>query len=591
MTLTTGLSVRARPDLRDLGISLGAGAAFMLAVLGGLLTTNLADFSATNVPRSLLAMLALSAVGSVSCYAIGWRRGLFVWPVALALFFQFHFVINHWLLNPLLLPLTATRPELSALLWLAPLLAGAILLSALLAWLVLLRRVRAPRRLALVMLAVAVGAASVTARPLGVALLELTQTEAYMPFTPPEQIQTLAAASPRDALPDIFVLVPDRYPSNRVLREAFAYDNATFTQALAARGFMVFDDLRANYQSTLLSLGASLGLSHLYERQPVKVSELFSALRYNPVTTRLRRSGYEYHHLAGWHTVTRNNPLAHKVYNGTHWLESNLSELELQLVALTPVAGIYRNLMSRLMQADGYYTYECRRLQRQLRYLRELERGDAPLFVWAHLYIPHQPITMDASGECLARAVGLPSLPTGSGEDMSQDEYAGFMQAGRRYRELFTDYKEYLDNAVLTIFDAQRQRSRAAGRDMLFIVLADEGPYSMLWNWYSKAAEIQARQPQFFREKFGIFGAVYASDEIKRKLCGVRSRVNFWRVILSSMYDLELAPLADNVWYYVHQPYLSGRERLLGELYEITPLLGPQEPEPTGCPADESSRS
>ena len=580
--------MRAECSLRDLIISLGASAAFMLAVMGGMLTENLIDFRAAELLRPLLCLLALGAAGCIVCYITGWQRGLFAWPVALALFFQFYFVINHWLLQPWLIPLTEARPDLGALLWLAPLLACAILLSVLLAWLVLLRRARAPRRLALVMLAIALGAAGATARPVWVGLLESLQPEARMPFTPQEEIQALLEAQPRVPPPDIIVLAPDRYPSNRVLRETFGYDNTAITEALVERGFVVFDDLRANYQSTLLSLSASLSLSHLAGRQPVNVDDLYAAMHYNPAVTRLRRSGYEYEHLGGWHTIGRSSPLADRVYNGTHWLESNISELELNVLALTPVAGVYRTLMSRLMHADGHARYECRRLQRQLRHLRELERGDAPLLVWALLYIPHNPITMNAAGECLPSAVPLPPAPVLPIE--GDEQYlALFLDTVKQYRQLFTDYKEALDRELLTIFDAQLQRSRAAGRELVFIVLADEGPYLLYWKQFGDESGLEEERRRTLQEKFGIFGAVYAPPEVKSRICEVRSRVNIWRAALSGLYTVELPPLEDSLWFYTDKSYLQGKRRLLGELHEVTSLLTPQQPDPLGCPRPDNA--
>jgi hypothetical protein len=69
-----------------------------------------------------------------------------------------------------------------------------------------------------------------------------------------------AAATP---LPDIYVLLLDAYPGPSATRTARDFDDAALPNALAARGFDVAADARANYLTTRLTLASMFDVRHL----------------------------------------------------------------------------------------------------------------------------------------------------------------------------------------------------------------------------------------------------------------------------------------------------------------------------------------
>ena len=379
------------------------------------------------------------------------------------------------------------------------------------------------------------------------------------------------------------MIVPDRYPSNRVLRETFLYDNTAFTQALARRGFVVLEDLRANYPITLLSLMSSLNMQNFEGTEALKVNDLYAGLRRNLVAQTFTQHGYEYVHLGGWAGFTMRAPLAQRIYNGTHLLDSYMSELEVALARLTPLHGMYITFRDRQMAAEGHDTYECQRLKRQIDYLKRLERSDQPLFAWAHIYIPHNPITMDAQGNCLAYPLPIPRFR--NAEEMENPQaVSSFMKFIVRYRQLFIDYMEVLNREILRIYDLQYQHSQKQGRELIFVILSDEGSYPILWAALeNRNVRYQRSSSGVLREKFGVFAAVYAPQIERSELCALKSRVNVWRTLLGNIMEVDLPEVDDVAYIPSSNTETVGDVRQLKNLKSVRERLGPQQAGGAGC--------
>ena len=571
--------------LGDFAIALATCAAFSVAILGDLATHNLEFINANDFPRPLYVLLGLNALFCAASYLLGWRHALHVWPLALFLIFRFGEVSSQ-IIDVFLQPVVSDTPERLELLWIGPLLSGAALLSIVLLWSLLLRtRMREPRHATWILLFFALGTAYPSIDGASVLLREAYQSETDDSVARPEDVRALKTARPEHPLPDVIVLIPDRYPSNRVLRDSFDYDNKAFSDALAERGFVVLDDLRANYQSTLMSLVSSLNLRNLEmeEGKSRSINGLYAGLYRNLVAQALTRNGYEYVHLGGWAGFTMRSPLADRVYNGTHFIVSYLNELETQLLMLTPLAGAYLAATEWNMGWEGHETYECRRLKRQLEYLRALERSERPLFAWAHIYIPHNPLTMDAQGNCLPHPLLMPSFK--SVEAMNdKEEVAKFMSHASSYRKMFLEYMEVFNREALAIFDAQEKRSRKHGRELIFMVLADEGSYPILWMAVSNDKFLHERSaPHVLREKFGIFGAIYANRIEREHICTLRSRVNAWRMIINNVLGTNFQPVDDIAHMESEEPETLEGRRYFGKMQSIRDRLEHQVLGGKGC--------
>ena len=75
-------------------------------------------------------------------------------------------------------------------------------------------------------------------------------------------LQTSARIHDSDQRPDVYYIIPDAYPSNGWLEQTVNFDNASFTEALRARGFDVNEHAQSNYGTTLPSLASTLNMRY-----------------------------------------------------------------------------------------------------------------------------------------------------------------------------------------------------------------------------------------------------------------------------------------------------------------------------------------
>lgn len=345
-----------------------------------------------------------------------------------------------------------------------------------------------------------------------------------------EAAREIIAAAPSQQIssadfPDIIYIVPDRYGEADVLKREFGHDNSAFLAELGARGFYVERGARSNYAKTVASLASSMNMSSLdavaeaATPQSADRAPLRRMIADNAVQEKLRAAGYRYEHLGSWWQETRHNPHSDVEFYGVNTLWSSLSEFEHALLRTTPLAWIATH--------GGFVERnECERLKNQLDYLQQARRqDDAPLFLFAHLTLPHDPVTMDASGNCIEHVY-----------------YPGFGTRWDDYKAAYAGYVAFLNKRLLEIID--ENIAARGGRDLIFVVQADEGPYPKRLH-----EDLEMNMHDFsddeIREKFGIINAIYWDAEKYGAPYLTRTPANNWRIILSKISGEEIPLIED----------------------------------------------
>ena len=326
-------------------------------------------------------------------------------------------------------------------------------------------------------------------------------------------------ADPAAPLPDIVYVVPDRYPSSQTLAHEFGVDNAAFYTALRRRGFVVEENAVANYPKTFQSLASTLNGGYLDsfrnaygtrsgDRRPVYV-----ALEDNVVLRRLLALGYEFHNYGNWWEPTRLNRWADVNYQG-HLDEfvAGWSEAERLLLERTPALGV------ATWFAGGSGGAECRRIRRKFRRLEQVGNGSAPVFVFAHMTIPHPPIVMDASGDCLDRPLNY---------RVGQTDWRDFKAA-------FAEYLAYFNRAVLDVIDRQTERRRRGGRELVFAIQSDEGPFPL--SLRERPEHFGEMTPADLRMKMGIVNALRMPPGTDVHRGAMATPVNNWRTVFNGLF-------------------------------------------------------
>jgi hypothetical protein len=354
-------------------------------------------------------------------------------------------------------------------------------------------------------------------------------------------------------LPDIIYIVPDRYGSSGVLASTFQHDNGGFLNELRRRGFFVADDARANYLKTSYSLSTSMNMQYserLLQRLDGETKDhqpLYSLIQQNLVTARLKEMGYRYIHLPSWWDGTRQSKQSDITVD---FLGPGLGgEFGRAVLQRSP---FIRYAMSLLMPINL-----CDSFKQQLAYMETVGGDDRPTFTFAHVLAPHNPILVNADGQCIEE-MDYPMVPLDGTWDAYKAGYSGFVT--------------YLNRRFLEIFDRQKASNP---NPLVFVIQADEGPYPKAHRESNAAKKFHYKDgkvPIFdWREatdaqlamKFGILNALYLGDPSEGDgfpvVPDTLSPVNNWRVIFGKIdgKDYPLLPDRHFIFPTDDEPYHS----------------------------------
>lgn len=492
-------------------LTAGSSAAVAIMAIASVALDNPGEVLLTDLIRPTLVALIISVAGSIALFAAGgvWRHVALAFPVMLFGFFKF----SGFMGAAEFFGLYGFNAFYAGLAGLTLVAAGAAYSLA--------RRDAVKTARALFFLSGAVAAGSAIA--VGAAL-SLTN--------PPGQVaaDAIVAQAPSPAfksadLPDIIYIVPDRYGSAATWKKHFNHDNEPFLAALEGRGFYVARDARSNYAKTVVSLPSSMNMSYLDPLNAAMGEEttnrypLYRLIRENAAQRILRDAGYEYQLVGNWWGPSRRSPYADVNYFGIDTFWSRTTEFEKAVMRLTPIAPI---------ATDGALAerVECQRLKNQLDYIAEARsQSDRPMFLFAHLIMPHDPVTMDENGNCIPHVY-----------------YPGWGTSFSEYQKALAGYVTYLNKRLLQIFDDARNAD--PDRGLVFVIQADEGPYPRRLQEDDKMI-MQDFTDDEIREKFGVINAIYWDRARYGDPYLTKTPINNWRIILSKVSGDEIPLIAD----------------------------------------------
>jgi hypothetical protein len=269
------------------------------------------------------------------------------------------------------------------------------------------------------------------------------------------------------APPDIYHIVFDRYGSEETLARHFGIRDPIGAW-LEARGFYVARESFSNYMST----GPSLWVGTYH----------------NP-------------------NAVSNRPLGFSEFNMTYLRRTMLMPV-FHLLPDWPIA----------MRLD-WDNAQCQRVARQLEEIKRLHRNDRPLYVFAHILVPHEPYVFGPDGRCLTRR---------------ESDARGRTQG-------YAEQVAYADAIIREVVAALLAEDRPPP---VILIQADEGPIpeprsSVPWQDASK---------EELRIKFGILNAFYFPGGDYSRLRQDISPVNSYRVLLGTTFGLDLPDLPDRMF-------------------------------------------
>jgi hypothetical protein len=326
----------------------------------------------------------------------------------------------------------------------------------------------------------------------------------------PTSPSSTVSAEPGDPTrPDIYYIILDGYARADVLREVYGYDNQSFLDALAGRGFYVASRARSNYSQTRLSLPSSLSLDYLPSIPPqasydVHHQRLRVLRKKSRVVARLRQLGYRYRYVGSmYHPVdaAADEELFPSGGDGSY-LRAFISTTILELAH----GGL--RLFDHFPDPVEVNEY-------QFSHIGQPKSDLGPLYTFAHVACPHAPFVYDRHGP-LAEAVDE--------EDAEADHYVEQLQ--------------YLNDRVLELID---RIDRTSGPDSVVLLQADHGS-SLL------GMPQDPSRAQLF-ERMSILSAYRVPESVRRNLYPTVTPVNSFRLLFAGLFGDDLPVLDDRSLY------------------------------------------
>lgn len=319
-----------------------------------------------------------------------------------------------------------------------------------------------------------------------------------------------------DYAPNVYVLMLDGYAHPETLKDRFGFDDASFLHGLAARGFYVVPESRANYAQTYLSVPSMLHADYI-PHEDATAATMDRALAYgrgSTLETAARANGYRYVVFASGWGVTSNDASA-------DWVRTcgRMGEFEFSLLQNTP-----------LLRADGWMSDAHReRIECQFRDLGEMPSLKGPFVVFAHVVSPHWPYVFHADGSPVD-----PALEAADGViDPTDPEQVA------QKRDLYVGQVQYVNTKTLAVVD---EILAGEAKPPVIVILSDHG------SDLEAGEEWPSGDPVWYQERLRNLEAVYFPGA-EDALYPTMTPINVFRALLTEYFGADLPPVEDRSWY------------------------------------------
>tara|TARA_S200000501_G_C20741710_1_gene707617 strand:- start:2 stop:1138 length:1137 start_codon:yes stop_codon:yes gene_type:complete len=324
--------------------------------------------------------------------------------------------------------------------------------------------------------------------------------------------------------PNIYFLIFDSYPSQRILKHYYSYNDSSFVDDLILKGFDVNQNARSNYCFTGASIASTLSMRYLHLDNKFKtaynqdnyISKFYDD---NYVTKRLELKGYD---------IVSNFNKENKSFTNKNSLF--LDDFVQLVIHLSMFRVIEKDLIVNQLRIDT---------ESRLQFLKDFVPGDKPVFINMHIMVPHSPFIFRHDG--------------------SRPKY--FESAFGKFedKDKFVEQVRFASSEIIKIIDRIKLNDPYA----IIIVQADHGYGSeddmKYLNRNSTGAQNDRREripPAYYLDqRFGILNAIYSPIDL-----GIKKNstpVNLFRFIFNELFDENNEYLPDNSYFaLIKQPYL-----------------------------------
>ena len=316
--------------------------------------------------------------------------------------------------------------------------------------------------------------------------------------------------------PDIYYIILDDYANSKSLEKYLDYDNQEFIKFLTKQGFDVADESYSNYPSTLLSLPSIMNMKYVnYLSEKYYDSndehELYHIMDFNLVTQYYKSIGYETINFDGGNFFNDIENFDQNLCIRNVWHEELWS-----IIQHTTILGP----LSIKKSADDLREY-------RLCVFSELptlqHNNDKPIFVFAHIMMPHSPYLFKANGE-------------------PQDQDKVFLELDLEFNKLpYLEQLEFVNKKTQEIIDKLLLESDVPP---IIIIHSDHGARMGIDDWNTAVND-----EKLVERIFNNFDAYYLPGEQKSLPDEPRTPVNTFRIIFNSYFNGEYDLLENRSYY------------------------------------------
>ena len=345
--------------------------------------------------------------------------------------------------------------------------------------------------------------------------------------------------------PDIYLIVLDKYTSSRVLASQYQYDNSEFEHSLRARGFVVPTASHTNYVHTFLSLASMLNLQYL-DTLPLVfgIDNESWALTYptverNRLALKLKANGYRFVFFPTAFAATRQNRYADTQLPDPSQIRPEFATAWHHTTMLPAFHRLGCAVLRCRVNRFPYVPESAELLDWKFKRLEQLAGGEQPLFVFAHLTLPHEPYIYWPN--CEHRVPYWPIRDDGA-EDA-------------KVKVAYVDQIRCLNRKLMTLVDSLQQRSRIPP----VILLQSDHGHGRLGR---DLPGLERATPDRISDRISVFGAYSLPGVSADSLADSITPVNVVRLVLRHYFRADLPPLQDATYWSAHdRPYRFIRVR------------------------------
>jgi Sulfatase len=342
---------------------------------------------------------------------------------------------------------------------------------------------------------------------------------------------------PAGRLPDIYLIVPDKYMGSAALRSHLGFDNSAMVAALKERGFIVPSAPRANYTQTFLALASMLNLRYL-DDYPVRfgshgvAEQAFPEIEQNQTVRLLRAHGYRFVFLPTAFGATRQNREADLQLPDPSEIQPEFVTAWRRTTMLPFLHRVSCAVLGCTLNPVDYVPETAALIDWKFRQLERVASPDRPTFVLAHLMVPHEPYMYGPDCEHLR-----PYWPaTENAEHWPQIRFAYLNQI------------RCVNQKLLRLVDAIRVN---ASVPPVILIQSDHGHGRLGRQW----PLLDETEPSQIAERFSVFAA-YAIPNLTAIVPDTITPVNALRLALGTALGADLPALPDrSYWSTVEHPY------------------------------------